>query len=87
LPITKCGDREVRQALYGAAASLLWRYRKSCALRAWGLRVMKRSGMKKAIVAVSRKMAVIMHRMWLDGTDFRCSKDVTAAAAAVCAGV
>jgi transposase len=85
--ISKCGDRDVRQALYSAAASLLLRYRKSCRLRTWGLRIAKRSGMKKATVAVSRKMAVIMHRMWLDGTDFRCSKDVGAAVATVSASV
>jgi len=45
--ISKCGDRDVRQALYSAAASLLLRYRKSCRLRTWGLRIAKRSGMKK----------------------------------------
>ncbi len=72
--ISKCGDREVRQALYDAAGSLLRRCRKSCALRTWGLRIMKRSGIKKATVAVSRKLAVIMHRMWLDGTEFRWSR-------------
>jgi transposase len=69
--ISKCGDRMVRQALYDAAGSLLRRCRKASALRTWGLRVMKRGGIKKATVAVSRKMAVIMHRMWLDGTDFQ----------------
>lgn len=73
--ISKCGDREVRQALYDAAGSLLRRCRKPCALRTWGLRIMKRSGIKKATVAVSRKMAVIMHRMWLDGTEYRWTKD------------
>jgi transposase len=62
-------------ALYDAAGSLLRRCRKSCALRTWGLRIMKRSGIKKATVAVSRKLAVIMHRMWLDGTEFRWSRD------------
>jgi transposase len=85
--ISNCGDREVRQALYNAAGSLLRRYRKPCPLRTWGLRISKRSGIKKATVAVSRKMAVIMHRMWLDGTDFRCSKDPGAAAATLSAGV
>jgi len=80
--ISKCGDREVRQALYNAAGSLLRRSRKASPLRTWGLRIRKRSGMKKATVAVSRKMAVIMHRMWLDGTDFRCSNDPAAAALA-----
>ena len=69
--ISKCGDQMVRQALYDAAGSLLRRSRRASALRTWGLRIMKRSGIKKATVAVSRKMAVIMHRMWLDGTDFK----------------
>ena len=73
--ISKCGDRDVRQALYDAAGSLLRRCRKACALRTWGLRIMKRSGIKKATVAVSRKLAVIMHRMWLDGTEFRWSAE------------
>ena len=74
--ISKCGDREVRQALCDAAGSLLRRCRKSCALRTWGLRIMKRSGIKKATVAVSRKMAVIMHRMWLNGnSEYRWNKD------------
>ena len=73
--ISKCGDRDVRLALYDAAGSLLRRCRKTCALRTWGLRIKKRSGIKKATVAVSRKLAVIMHRMWLDGSDFRWSRD------------
>lgn len=71
--ISRCGDRDVRQALFDAAGSLLRRCRKACALRTWGLRIAKRSGLKKATVAVSRKLAVIMHRMWIDGTDFRLS--------------
>ncbi len=79
--ISKCGDREVRQALYDAAGSLLRRCRKSCALRTWGLRIMKRSGIKKATIAVSRKLAVILHRMWLDGTEFRWSEDSASAPA------
>jgi transposase len=78
--ISKCGDHLVRQALYDAAGSLLRRCRKACALRTWGLRIMKRSGIQKATVAVSRKLAVIMHRMWLDGSEFRWSKDVSVVA-------
>ena len=78
--ISKCGDRVVRQALYDAAGSLLRRCRKACALRTWGLRIMKRSGIQKATVAVSRKLAVIMHRMWLDGSEFRWSRDSSAGA-------
>jgi transposase len=76
--VSRCGDRDVRQALFDAAGSLLRRCRKPCALRAWGLRIAKRSGLKKATVAVSRKLAVILHRMWLDGTDFRWSRTVVA---------
>jgi transposase len=78
--ISKCGDREVRQAFYNAANSLLRRCRKGSPLRTWGLRICKRSGMKKATVAVSRKMAVIMHRMRLDGTEFRFAEDLQAIA-------
>ena len=63
--------------LYDAAGSLFRRCRKACALRTWGLRIAKRSGIKKATVAVSRKLAVIMHRMWIDGSDFRWSRDGT----------
>jgi transposase len=73
--ISKCGDREVRQALFDAAGSLLRRCQKHSALRAWGLRIAKRSGLKKATVAVSRKLAVILHRMWIDGSEFRWTKD------------
>jgi len=73
--ISRCGDRDVRQALFDAAGSLLRRCQKHSALRAWGLRIAKRGGLKKAIVAVSRKLAVIMHRMWVDGTEFRWKKD------------
>jgi transposase len=80
--ISKCGDRDVRQALFDAAGSLLRRCRRSSALRTWGLRIMKRGGIKKATVAVSRKMAVILHRMWLDGTDFRPGAGGKAAVAA-----
>jgi hypothetical protein len=48
-------------------------------LKAWGLRLAKRSGFKKAKVAVARKLAVILHRMWRDGTDFIWStKEATA---------
>jgi transposase len=68
--ITKQGDVAVREALCEAAASLLLRVRKWSALRVWGLRVAKRSSMLCAIVAVARKLAGILHRMWLSETDF-----------------
>jgi transposase len=69
--ITKQGDVSVREALCEAAASLLLHVRKWCALRAWGLRVAKRSSMLCAIVNVARKLAGILHRMWIDGSDFK----------------
>ncbi len=54
--------------------------KKWCALKAWGIRIAKRSSMSNARVAVARKLAVILHRMWLDGTDFRYGqKDIEAA--------
>lgn len=69
--ISKCGDKMMRHALYEAANSHLRISKKWSTLRAWGVKLAKRIGAKKACVAVARKLAVIMHRMWVDGTDFR----------------
>jgi transposase len=71
--ISKCGDSLVRAYLFEAATTLLTRVEKWSALKAWGLRLAKRGGMKKATVAVARKLAVIMHRMWVDDEAFRWS--------------
>lgn len=71
--ISKCGDRMVRTYLFEAAGVLLTRVPRWCALKAWGLRLVKRIGFKKAKVAVARKLAVILHHMWRDGTDFQWS--------------
>ena len=71
--ISKCGDSMLRSYLFEAAGVLLTRVRKWCALKAWGLRLAKRIGYKKAKVAVARNMAVILHRMWIDATPFRWS--------------
>jgi transposase len=68
--ISKQGDREVRTALCEAAASLLLRVKSWSALKAWGLRLAQRTSMMNAIVAVACKLAVIMHRMWVDSTRF-----------------
>jgi transposase len=77
--ISKCGDPMLRSYLYEAAGVLLTRVQKWSALKAWGMRLAKRIGMRKARVAVARKLAVILHRMWADGTDFRWSaKEATA---------
>jgi transposase len=73
--ISKCGDGMVRTYLFEAAGVLLTRVPQWCALKAWGLRLSKRVGFKKARVAVARKLAVILHRMWRDGTDFQWSAE------------
>ena len=64
--------------LYEAANVLLTSVAKWSALKAWGIRLAKRSGLRKAKVAVARKLAVILHRMWIDGTDFKWSSKETA---------
>ena len=79
--ISRCGDELARTALYEAAHSLLSRSRRWSTLRAWGMQVAKRRGMARARIAVARKLAAILHRMWADGTQFRCGKDDAAIAA------
>ena len=69
--ISKCGDKLMRHALYEAANSHLRISKKWSVLRAWGVKLAKRIGAKKACVAVARKLAIIMHCMWVDGTEFR----------------
>src|SRR6202045_1266204 len=71
--ISKCGDAMLRSYLYEAAGVLLTRVAKWSVLKAWGMRVAKRSGLRKAKVAVARKLAVILHRMWVDVTEFKWS--------------
>ena len=91
--ISKCGDTMVRSYLFEAAGVLLTRAPQWCALKAWGLRLAKRIGFKKAKVAVARKLALraayaapqgprstlSLHRMWRDGTDFIWSTKEAAA--------
>src|SRR5450755_4075452 len=76
--ISKCGDTMLRTYLFEAAGVLLTRVQKWCALKAWGLRLAKRSGMKKARTAVARKLAVILLHMWRDGTQFHWAAAPTA---------
>jgi transposase len=80
--VSKSGDAMLRTVLYEGAQSLLTRSKKWSWLKAWGLRVAKRRGMQRAIVAVARRLAVVLHRMWVDGTDFRWSNTATAVTAA-----
>ena len=75
--ITRVGDEMVRTALYESANVLLSRDTRFSALKRWGLQVAKRRGFNRAKVAVARKLAVILHRMWIDGTTFRWGKAET----------
>jgi hypothetical protein len=68
----------LRTHSFEAAGVLLTRVQKWCALKAWGLRLAKRSGMKKARTGVARKLAVILLRMWRDGTHFQWTAVPTA---------
>jgi len=78
--ISKCGDEMMRVMLYEAAQSMLVRSAKWSWLKAWAMQIARRRGMKKAIVALARRLAVIMHRIWVDGAEFRWSRQETAAA-------
>jgi transposase len=78
--ISKCGDEMLRVMLYEAAQILLMRSTKWSWLKAWAMQIARRRGIKKAIVALARRLAVIMHRIWVDGTEFRWTKQEAAAA-------
>jgi transposase len=77
--ISKCGDAMVRTYLFEAAGVLLTRVPRWSKLKAWGHKLWKRIGFKKAKIAVARKLAVILHRMWRDKTDFIWSTKEAAA--------
>ena len=78
--ISKCGDAMVRTLLYEAANALLTRCVRYSSVKAWAMRIAWTRGMRRAKVALARKLAVIMHRMWLDGSEFRWSDKASAAA-------
>jgi transposase len=69
--ITRAGDEMVRTALYEAANVLLSRIMRFSRLKRWGMDIAKRRGSKRAKVALARKIGVILHRMWVDGTTYR----------------
>ena len=77
--ISRCGDEMMRVMLYEAAQSMLYS-RKWSWLKAWAMQVAKRRGIKKAIVALARRLAVVMHRIWVDGTEFRWTRHEAAGA-------
>jgi transposase len=69
--ISRAGDAGVRRALYQAANVLIHHSRGWCALKSWAVRIAKRRGLGKAKVALARKLAVVLHKMWTTGTDYR----------------
>jgi transposase len=69
--VSKCGDRLTRSLLYEAAGTLLFRNKQPSPLREWGLRLVSRVGRKKACVAMARKLAVVLHRLWLTNSTFQ----------------
>lgn len=69
--ISRAGDRDVRATLYAAANALLMRTMAGSQIKSWGMRLMRTKGRRRAVVAVARKLAVLLHRMWTDGTEFR----------------
>jgi transposase len=77
--ISRCGDEMMRVMLYEAAQVMLVRSVKWSWLKAWAMQLARRRGMKKAIVALARRLAVILHRIWVDGTEFRWTQETAAA--------
>lgn len=77
--VSKVGDAMVRTALFEAAHIMLTRATRFSSLKRWALEVAKRRGMKRAKVALARKLGVVLHRMWMDATDFRWGATAMAA--------
>jgi transposase len=77
--ISRCGDEMMRAMLYEAAHIMLVRSTKWSWLKAWAMKIARHRGLKKAIVALARRLAVIMHRIWVDGTEFQWTREVAAA--------
>lgn len=78
--ISKAGDPDVRRCLYEAASAMLTRYHGTTALKTWGQKIAKRCH-KKGVVAVARKLSVIMHAMWRDGSEYADRPDAASEAA------
>src|SRR3954469_17914000 len=78
--ISKVGDAMVRTALYEAANAVLSRSTRFSTLKRWAMEVAKRRGLKRAKVALARKMGTVLHRMWVDGAEFRWGKEAPVAA-------
>jgi transposase len=79
--ISRYGDEMMRVMLHEAAQSMLCSKKGSWLIKAWAMQIARRRGLKKAIVALARRLAVIMHRIWVDGTEFRWTPEQAVAAA------
>ena len=77
--ISRCGDEMMRTTLYEAAQIMLMRSAKWSWLKAWAMKIARHRGRKKAVVALARRLAVIMHRIWVDGTEFKWTREAVAA--------
>lgn len=78
--ISKCGDKLVRSLLCEAANALLTRVKRWSSLKHWAVQVARRRGFMRAKVALARRLAVIMHRIWIDGTTFQWTRETPAQA-------
>src|SRR3974390_1312695 len=77
--ISRCGDEMMRTMLYEAAQSMLFHSTRWSWLKAWAMKIARHRGMKKAVVALARRLAVIMHRIWIDGTEFQWTREAAVA--------
>ena len=78
--ITKAGPSELRSLLSDAAMSMMYASKKWSRLKLFGLKIKKKNGHKKSVVALGRKLAVVLHRMWTEGKPFEagevCQKEL-----------
>jgi transposase len=77
--ISRCGDEMMRTTLYEAAQIVLMHSARWSWLKAWAMKIARHRGRKKTIVALARRLAVIMHRIWVDGTEFKWTRQTAAA--------
>jgi len=77
--VSRSGDANLRSLMCEAALVLMTGSGRWSSLKAWVIAIARRRGKQKAIVAVGRRLAVILHRMWVDGTDFRWGKETASA--------
>lgn len=73
--ISKIGDASTRAVLYQAGLAVLTRSQKWSKLRAWGMNIAKRRGLRRAVCAVARKIAVLMHSLWKNGSTYDFGKE------------